>query len=88
LLPIVRRIEEVAIEEMRMRAQNIGRGQRMNTTAESATHLSIRAEKVDPETERIILDRLASFDEDAETAVDAREALLGIRRDLKHVSPR
>ena len=60
----------------------------MNTTTESDTRLGIRAEVVDPETERIILDRLASFDEDAKTAVDAREALIGIRRNLKHVSTR
>ena len=60
----------------------------MNTTTESDTRLGIRAEVVDPETERIILDRLESFDEDAKTAVDAREALIGIRRNLKHVSTR
>jgi hypothetical protein len=53
----------------------------MNTTTESA-----KAEKVDPETERIILDRLASFDQDAKTAVDARAALIGIRRNLKAAS--
>jgi hypothetical protein len=58
----------------------------MNTTTESA--IDLRAEKVDPETERIILDRFASFDEDAKTAVDAREALIGVRRNLRHVSPR
>jgi hypothetical protein len=52
----------------------------MNTTTESAVTLGIPAETVDPETERVILDRLASFDEDAKTAVDAREALIGIRR--------
>lgn len=60
----------------------------MNTTTESALPFGVRSEKVDPETDRIILDRLASFDEDAKTAVDAREALIGIRRNLKHVSPR
>ena len=52
----------------------------MKTTTESAIDLGIRPEKVDPESARIILDRLASFDEDVKTAVDAREALIGIRR--------
>ncbi len=60
----------------------------MNTTTESASQLGIRAVKVDSETERVLLDRLASFDEDAKTAVDAREALIGIRRNLNRVSPR
>jgi hypothetical protein len=78
----------VVIEEMTLQVQNVMRGQRMNTTTESDIRLGIRAEVVDPETERIILDRLASFDEDAKTAVDAREALIGIRRNLKHVSTR
>lgn len=81
-------IGEVFIEEMRNRAQNIGRGERMNTTTESASQLGIRAVKVDSETERVLLDRLASFDEDAKTTVDAREALIGIRRNLNRVSPR
>lgn len=57
----------------------------MNTTTESAM-LDVRSEEVDSETERVILDRLASFDEDAKAAVDAREALIGIRRNLKAVS--
>ncbi len=48
--------------------------------------LDVRSEEVDSETERVILDRLASFDEDAKAAVDAREALIGIRRNLKAVS--
>jgi len=60
----------------------------MNTTTESAIPLGVRSEQIDPETERIILDRLKSFDEDVKTAVDAREALAGIRRNLKHASPR
>ncbi len=60
----------------------------MNTTTESASQLGIRAVKVDSETERVLLDRLASFDEDAKTTVDAREALIGIRRNLNRVSPR
>jgi hypothetical protein len=37
---------------------------------------------LNPETERIVLDRLATFDEDAKTSVDAREALQGIRQKL------
>ncbi len=41
---------------------------------------------MDSETERIVLDRLASFDEDAKTAVDAHEALAAIRRNLKAAS--
>ena len=36
--------------------------------------VDVRSEEVDS-TERVILDRLASFDEDAKAAVDAREAL-------------
>ena len=60
----------------------------MNTLRESAIELGIRTEKVEPATERIILDRLASFDEDVKTAVDAREALIGIRQNLNRVSPR
>jgi hypothetical protein len=58
----------------------------MNTTTESAIRLDARAEVVDPETESVILGRLASFDEDAKTAVDAREALARIRLDLKRIS--
>ncbi len=58
----------------------------MNTTTESARHPGIRAEEVDTETERIILDRLASFEEDAKTAVDSREALANIRQNLKDAS--
>ncbi len=60
----------------------------MDITTESVSQPGIRAEELDPETERILLDRLASFDEDAKTAVDAHEALIDIRRNLKHVSPR
>ncbi len=71
-----------------MQAQNVVRGQRMNTTTQSEIGLGVQAERVDPETERIILARLASFDEDAKTAVDAREALTGIRRNLNHSSSR
>jgi len=37
---------------------------------------------------RIIEQRLATFDEDRETAVDAREALASIRESLKHPAPR
>jgi hypothetical protein len=55
-------------------------------TTETATGSEIRSEEMDSETERIVLDRLASFDEDAKTAVDAHEALLTIRRNLKTVS--
>jgi hypothetical protein len=55
----------------------------MNTTTESAIDLAFESGDVDPETERIILDRLASFDEDAKSAVDAKEAILDIRRSLK-----
>lgn len=55
-------------------------------TTETATGSEIRSEEMDSETERIVLDRLASFDEDAKTAVDAHEALAAIRRNLKAAS--
>lgn len=37
---------------------------------------------------RIIEERLATFDEDRKTAVDAKEALASIRKSLKHPAPR
>jgi hypothetical protein len=43
---------------------------------------------VDEETRRIIEQRLATFDEDCRTAVDAKEALAAIRKNLKDPSPR
>jgi hypothetical protein len=58
----------------------------MNTTTESAVPHGVRSEEMYLETESVILDRFASFDEDVKTAVDAREALIGIRRNLKRVS--
>jgi len=42
---------------------------------------------IDDETRAIIEQRLATFDEDRKTAVDAREALAAIRRSLKHPLP-
>ena len=60
----------------------------MNTTTETPNRPGMRPEEIDPETERVILERLATFDDDAKTAVDAREALVGIRRKLKHASTR
>jgi hypothetical protein len=41
----------------------------------------------DDETRRIIEQRLATFDEDRKTAVDAREALAAMRKNLKQLSP-
>jgi hypothetical protein len=41
-------------------------------------------EQTDPETERIIHDRLATLDQDKKSAKDARQALDEIRRKLKH----
>jgi hypothetical protein len=43
---------------------------------------------VDEETRRIIEERLATFDEDRKTAVDAKKALAAIRLNLKHPAPR
>jgi hypothetical protein len=43
---------------------------------------------VDQQTERIILERDATFDKDRKTAVDAREAIAGIRKALKQPTPR
>jgi hypothetical protein len=40
-------------------------------------------ESVDEETQRILQERDATFDEDKEMAVDAREATANIRRRLK-----
>jgi hypothetical protein len=40
------------------------------------------------ETERILLARLATFDEDVKTAVDARAAIAEIRKNLKQPAPR
>jgi len=37
---------------------------------------------------RIIEQRLATFDDDRTTAVDARQALASIRKKLKHAAPR
>jgi hypothetical protein len=42
---------------------------------------------IDPEIERIIRERLATADEDAKTAVDAREALVRIREKLQQLKP-
>jgi hypothetical protein len=39
--------------------------------------------ETDAETERIIRERMATFNEDVKTAVDAREALATIRKNLK-----
>ena len=47
-----------------------------------------RSETVDPETERIILERLANAEKDAETAVDARKAVSEIRKNLQHPKSR
>jgi len=59
----------------------------MSTTTESAIRLGVQTESLDPETELVILGRLASFNDDAKTAVDAREALAGIRRNLNLLLP-
>jgi hypothetical protein len=42
----------------------------------------------DAETQRIILERLKTFDEDARSAVDARQAIDAMRRNLSHALPR
>jgi hypothetical protein len=49
-----------------------------------------KQEKIDPETERIIRERLATLDEDSKTAVDAKEFLTGLKKKLadKHLVPR
>ena len=55
----------------------------------STTPIRPRTEPfVDEETRRIIEQRLATFDEDRKTAVDAKEALAAIRKNLKHPTPR
>lgn len=41
-------------------------------------------EQPDPETERIVRDRLATLNEDKKSAKDARQTLAEIRRNLKH----
>jgi hypothetical protein len=43
---------------------------------------------VDEETRRVIEQRLATFDEDRKTAVDAKEALAAIRKSLQQPAPR
>jgi hypothetical protein len=43
---------------------------------------------VSPEIEAVVRQRLASLDEDKKTAVDAREAVMKIRRNLESPSPR
>jgi hypothetical protein len=53
----------------------------------STRHRPETAPNVDPETERIIRERLATADEDAKTAVDARESLVRIREKLQHLKP-
>ena len=45
-------------------------------------------QNAEPETERIIRDRLATFDEDKKTAKPAREVISEIQRKLKHPVPR
>ena len=60
----------------------------MNTTPASAAGPRIRPDEMEPEITRTILDRLGSLDEDAKTAVDASEALTGIRRNLKRAPAR
>jgi hypothetical protein len=45
-------------------------------------------ERVDPETERIVRERLATFDEDKKTAKPARAVLEEIRSKLQHPAPR
>ena len=45
-------------------------------------------ELIDPEVEQIILARLETFDEDARQSVPARQALDGIRKNLKHLEIR
>jgi hypothetical protein len=44
--------------------------------------------KVETETERIIRERLATIDDDAKTATDARETLAAIRKNLERQKPR
>jgi len=46
----------------------------------------VKAEEIDPETRKIILERLATADD--EPTSDAREALAEIRKSLKHPVPR
>jgi hypothetical protein len=58
---------------------------RMNKRISAVDH-GTQSESADEETERIVLGRLASFDEETKTAVDAREALVGIRRNLQNSS--
>ena len=49
---------------------------------------AMKSEQIDPETERIIRERLATFDEDKKNAVDAREALTAFKKTLQHPLPR
>ena len=42
---------------------------------------------VTPEVEEVVRQRLASLDEDRETAVDARQAIAEVRRNLKTPHP-
>ena len=44
--------------------------------------------KIDPETQAILDERLKTIDQDQRQAMDAREALAEIRRNLKHPAPR
>jgi hypothetical protein len=44
--------------------------------------------EVDPEVEKTIRERLATFEEDRKSAVNAHEALAAIRQNLKQLSPR
>jgi hypothetical protein len=43
---------------------------------------------VDEETKRILKERDATFEEDRKTAIDAREAIASIRRNLQTMTPR
>jgi hypothetical protein len=56
---------------------------------DTATEMPVRAGfELDPENARILAERDLTFDQDKKTAVDAKQAIAGIRRNLRHAAPR
>jgi hypothetical protein len=60
-----------------------------NEGTRSTTPIRSGAEpEIDEETRRILAERDATFEQDKQTAVDAREAMAEIRRKLRSAQPR
>jgi hypothetical protein len=75
-----------AIEETAIQEQNVVKRSTVNTTTETPTRPGLSGE-IEPETARILAERDNTFDQDKKTAMDARQAIAEIRRNLRTPKP-